>query len=277
MKIIFSFLLILSFVSCASGSEKTYTGSTPAAPVIRSFLGISLKDSIDFIRWKIIISSNHYQLNCNYGIGKPNTKGFINGGLKIELTGKVHKEKNYYLFINGSKTLKAVELNENLLHLVNADNSLLVGTGGWSYTLNNIKPTGSDQISLISSPTILQDSMVFHGRTPCNVPDIIPPGQLCHRLKWYIVLYANTKLNQPDHFKILGTAWRKEGKTGYWKIIMGKQGRTFYQLNDANGNGFIYLLKLDKHNIAFTDASGNLLVGDEDFSYTLSSVVSNKQ
>ena len=270
-------MLIFSFASCANGSEKTYTGSTPAAPVIRTFLGISLKDSIDFIRWKITISSNHYQLSCNYGIGKPNTKGFINGGLKIELTEKAQKEKNYYLFFNGDKTLKAVELNENLLHLVNTDNKLLIGTGGWSYTLNKTDPSGSDQVSLISSPTILPDSMAFHGRTPCNVPGIISPGQLCYRLKWYIVLYANTKLNQPDHFKILGTGWRKEGKTGYWKIIKGKQGRTIYQLNDTNGNGFIFLLKLDEHIVVFTDASGKLLVGDEDFSYTLSSVESIKQ
>jgi hypothetical protein len=40
-------------------------------------------------------------------------------------------------------------------------------------------------------------------------------------------------------------------------------------LNDENGNGFLYLLKLDEHILVFIDAQGKLLVGDEDFSYTL--------
>lgn len=58
---------------------------------------------------------------------------------------------------------------------------------------------------------------------------------------------------------------------GSWKIIAGKNGRTIYQLNDEDGNGFLYLLKLDEHVLVFTDAKGKLLVGDEDFSYTLNS------
>src|SRR5689334_14865582 len=87
MKIFSVLLSSLIIVSCASGKEKTFVGCTPAAPVVRSFLGISLNDSVDFIRWKLIIDDDHYQLECNYGIGKPNTKGFINGGKKIGLNG----------------------------------------------------------------------------------------------------------------------------------------------------------------------------------------------
>src|SRR5215210_1613895 len=108
MKTISPFLSILILVSCASGKEVNYTGSTPAAEVIRSFLGIPLADSIDFIRWKLMIRDNSYELQCNYGIGKPNTNGFYNGGEKIGLTGECRKEKNYFEFRNGSKILKAV-------------------------------------------------------------------------------------------------------------------------------------------------------------------------
>jgi hypothetical protein len=60
---------------------------------------------------------NQYKLQCNYGIGQANTNGFINGGTKVELKGECKKEKNYYQFISGTKTLKAVELNTDLLHL----------------------------------------------------------------------------------------------------------------------------------------------------------------
>lgn len=124
------FLSILLFVYCAIGKENTYIGSTPADTDIKSFLGIPVSDSVDFIRWKLILRDNRYQLQCNYGIGKANTNGFINGGTRIELSGDCKKEKNYYQFQNGTRTLKAVELNVNMLHLLNAGNSLLVGNGG---------------------------------------------------------------------------------------------------------------------------------------------------
>ena len=87
-----------------------------------------------------------------------------------------------------------------------------------------------------------------------------------------MVLYA--KNNQPAGFKILGTRWRKEGGvTGNWKMNKGKNGTIIYQLNyqlnENNGSGILYLLKLDERVLLFTDANGKLLVGDEDFSYTL--------
>ena len=88
---IFPVLAILLIVSCASGKVNIYTGSTPADTVIRSFLGIPLSDSVDFIRWKLILRDNRYQLQGNYGIGKANTNGFINGGARIELGGEFRK------------------------------------------------------------------------------------------------------------------------------------------------------------------------------------------
>ena len=163
-----------------------------------------------------------------------------------------------------------MELNADLLHLLNTNNSLLTGNGGWSYTLNNITPSGTDKVSVTPPPTVLKDSMVFVGRTPCKIPGIIPAGTSCYKLKWHIVLYANTQINKPATYKVLGTPWREQGgRTGNWKIITGKTGHTIYQLDDANGNGFLYLLKLDENILVFTDAEGKLLVGDKDFSYTL--------
>ncbi len=270
MKIFSSFLSVLIFVSCASGKEDTYTGSTPANAVVRTFLGIPLSDSIDFIRWKLILQDHAYQLQCHYGIGKPNTNGFINDGAKIELSGPYTKEGNYYHFQNGTKALKVIKLNTDLLHFVDAGNHLLVGNGGWSYTLNNVSPSGLWEISITAASGVLKDSMVFEGRTPCKVPGVIAAGDLCYKLKWYIVLYANVQMDKPVTYKVLGTPWRKEGgRAGNWKIIAGKKGQIIYQLNDGNESGFLYLLKLDEHILVFIDAQEKLLVGDEDFSYTL--------
>jgi hypothetical protein len=270
MKIIPVFLAALLFVSCAKGNEKTYIGSTPAGNMARSFLHIPLSDSVDFIRWKCILRSDSYLLQCNYGIGKPNTNGFINGGKKIELSGVLKKEKNYYELLNGKESLKFAILNEDLLHLLNTDNSFLVGNGGWSYTLTNTAASGSDVVNFNAEQGILKDSMAFQGRTPCGVPGVIAPGTTCYKLKWSIVLYSNAQRNEPGTYKIRGTAWRNEGGiTGNWKIITGKNGRIIYQLNDEEGKTLLYLLKVDEHILLFTDAEGKLLTGDEDFSYTL--------
>src|SRR5215211_1603489 len=123
MKIISSLLLIL-LASCVGGKEVVYIGSTPASSaVVRNFLGIPLNDSVDFIKWKLYSFNDHYTLQCQFGIGKPNTDGFMNDGQKVELKGKVRKEKNYWYLEEGSKILKMLELNSNLLHLLDGDNN----------------------------------------------------------------------------------------------------------------------------------------------------------
>jgi len=266
-------LTVFSFffcVSCASSKDTNYTASTPADPLVRTFLGISLTDSIDFIRWNLTLSDNQYTLQCNYGIGKNNTNGFINGGEKLSLSGKFKKENNNYLLINGRQALKLAILNTNLLHILNTDNSMLKGNGGWSYALNNMAPAANAPTTIVSPKTVIKDSMSFEGRSPCGVPGIIPPGKECYKLKWYVILYGDPKKNEPTTYKVFGTTWRVEGgRKGNWKIITKDDGRIFYQLNDENGNLLINLLKLDDGVLIFTDTKENLLVGDLDFSYTL--------
>ncbi len=134
MKIICA-LFLLFFNLFAEGKGVIYIGSTPANTVVKSFLAIPLSDSIDFIRWKLEIDDHKYQLSCNYGIGKPNTNGFIDGGKKIELTGNYRKEKNYYYLQINNKILVIAMLNDHVLHLAGENKNLLIGNGGWSYTL----------------------------------------------------------------------------------------------------------------------------------------------
>jgi hypothetical protein len=270
MKIIATILSFVLVGSCASSKETNYTASTPAGSIVRTFLGIPLSDSIDFIRWRLALTDVKYTLECNYGIGRPNTNGFINGGKKVFFTGHVERQGNKYLLQNGNAILRLAALNANLLHVLNHDNSLLIGTSGWSYTINNISPSINDQSAYSTKQVVIGDSAVFTGRTPCGVPGIIEPGKECYKLKWLIVLYGNAAKNEPATYKILGTPYRAEGgRRGNWKIVHGKNGQIIYQLVDEKGNPFIHLLKLDEGVLIFTDANGNLLVGDHDFSYTL--------
>jgi hypothetical protein len=241
MKNVAFVLCLLLVVACSNGKEKSYTASTPGGNLIKSFLGIPLSDSIDFIRWKLTISDNHYVLQCNYGIGKNNTNGFINGGRHIGLKGNSRKDKNYYALQNGDKTLHIAELNENLLHLADDNKSLLVGNGGWSYTLNSLAASISDHINLTPHQTAIKDSLDFEGRTPCKIPGIRPAGMECYKLKWHIILYTDPKTNQPGSYKIFSTSWRQNGpKTGNWNIITGKDGRITYLLNDEKGEKLLY-------------------------------------
>jgi hypothetical protein len=269
MKLLLSSLFSALLLSNALAKDKAYTASTPAGPIVKSFLGISLTDSVDFIRWTMTMTDHDYLLECHYGIGKPNTNGFMEGGRKIKLTGSLKKENNHYQLLNGVKMLKLVEINSNLLHLADAKGKLLVGNGGWSYALNTLTPVPSNQLSLAVRETVFPDSMVYNGRTPCGVPGIADANQTCYKLKWRVILYANSKSNQPTGYKILGTPWRqKGGSTGNW-IVLNKDSKLVYQLMDEKGSPFIHLLKLDENVVIFTDAKGNLLVGNHDFSYTL--------
>ena len=272
MKLIATLLSLTLLVSWANSKETNYTASTPAAPLVRKFLGISLADSIDFIRWKLSITENKYSLECIYGIGKPNTNGFYDGGKKIAFPGEIKKEKNNYLLINNNKTLTLAELNNNLLHILNNDNTLLIGGGGWSYVLNNMTPSLTNKVNMIAKQTSYRDSVAFQGRTPCGDFSINHPGNGCIKMKWYIVLYANAVKNEPTTYLLNRSHMfplEYPGKKGTWKIIEGKDGRIIYELTPDKETIHTYLLKLDDGVLIFTDANGNLLVGDHDFSYTL--------
>jgi hypothetical protein len=275
MKTIIVIIGVVVIAFCQPGRESSYdyTGSTPAAAVVRSFLGISMTDSIDFIRWHLTLRDTRYQLSCNYGIGKRNTNGFINGGRKINLTGTVKKEQNKFRLKNKDNVLSIAQLNGDLLHLLDAGNNLLPGNSGWSYTLNSTRPAITDEINVTARSTTFKDSIAFEGRTPCNVPGIIRNGIECYKLKWRIVLRNDGVNNNTGRYKVIGTPWRIEGgKAGNWEISTGKNERITYHLKDENGNSFLDLLKLDENIVVFTDKQGKLLVGNEDFSYTLNRV-----
>jgi len=273
MKTISSFLLIFLFASCAKGKETVYIGSTPANEVVKSFLGIPLSDSVEFIRWKITMQENKYTLKCNYGIGKPNTNGFMQGGKWIELSGSLKKEKNYLFLQTGNKNLGLVELNGSLLHLLNEEKNMLVGTGGWSYTLSMEKPLLTDQVNLVSRKEPLKDSMAFQGRTPCGAFSISRASPNCIKMKWSLVLYTDPRTHEPTTYLLNHSNMRPveyPGTTGTWKVITGKDGRIIYELKPDNETTPTHLLKLDDNILEFTDEKGNLLVGNEDFSFTLS-------
>ncbi len=81
-------------------------------------------------------------------------------------------------------------------------------------------------------------------------------------------MYADAKTIKPATYYIKGTAVRHNGKTGTWTMNTEKDGRIIYKLHSDN-NEVLHLLKIDDNILVFIDQQGKLLVGDEDFSYSL--------
>ncbi len=264
-KVLLLALMWYSAPGCV-GQERKFTGSTPAGAVVRQFLDLSIKDSIDFIRWRLTAGTSGYSLNCNFGIGKPNTNGFINGGNTVSLNGRLLREGNRITLRNGERQLRLVEIHSNLLHPLDTEGNLIVGNGGWSYTLCNEAPELSTRLNITSAPVGLPATQTFEGRTPCGG---IYPFQPCYKLKWLITLHADPSTGQPTACEIWGTGFRAhEPAKGTWRLERDED-RITYVLKHPGPGGDLYLLKLDENILVFTDASGNLLVGNEDFSYTL--------
>ena len=271
-KHIFSVSALVCICFLAAGQESTYVGSTPAHRSVREFLGISLTDSIDFIRWKLVTRSSQYEVLCKYGISKPSTPGFIDEK-RTTFSGALKKEKNYYNLVHESKTLSMLIMNSNLLHLADENKKLLVGNGGYSYALNIDGPVKTDQFNTPVVQGTAKSPLVYEGRTPCQELSnllVLNRREECNKLKWYFILYTDSLTGKPSHYLSNGTAYRKETMAkGKWEIVTGKNGKVTYKLSPEAKTYSIYLLKIDTNILIFTDPEGNLLVGNENFSYTL--------
>lgn len=272
MRIVVPSLIALSLCLCGKERDCFYSGSTPVHPVIRSFLGISLTDSIDFIRWKLVLRRNQFELSCAYGIGKAGTPGFIEEK-RVAFSGKLLKNKNQCRFENAGKTLSMAMINSNLLQLLDDKNNMLAGNGGYSYTLNNNVQVKTDQCNFIVNGESNANPMVFEGRTPCQELSRmigLDKRPACDKMKWYIIFISDSTTGNPSYYLKGGRNYRPETmERGEWKVIHGKNGRIVYRLSPGNQVNSFYLLKAAENILFFTDREGNLLVGNEDFSYTL--------
>jgi hypothetical protein len=263
MKTVSALCFLFLILSCADAKESYYTGSTPANRVVREFLGIPPGDSVDFIRWSLAITDVNYKLTCNYGIGKPNTDGFIGGGRTIEFGGTCTRTDNIYSLQREGRSLRIIDLNSDLVHLLDNHDNLLVGNGGWSYTLNTVELNQNSQTPRAFFQQAIRDSIILVGRTPCAVP-ALPQRGTCYKLKWKFTLYKDGR------YTVQGTSWDHQPVSGKWITQANYAGQMIYRLDD--GNTTMYLFRVDENIFYFTDSHGKLLVGDRNFSYTLSRV-----
>ena len=89
-----------------------------------------------------------YELTYVYGLAQQGTPGFIDGGTTAKMQGvwtivKGTPSNNnaivYRLTDNKtSKTISFLKLSDDLLHLLDSDQRLMIGSAAWSYTLNRM-------------------------------------------------------------------------------------------------------------------------------------------
>jgi len=272
MKIYLSLLMPVLICLFTRPDKRTYVGSTPAHGEVRNFLGISLTDSVDFIRWTLDIYPDSFELQCRYGVSKPSTPGFVNEK-RASFNGRLTKTKDGYSLQHKGKQLSLLQVNNDLLHLRDRNNNMLIGNGGYSYALNSTTPAKTDQFNLHSVQSTLKYPLDFEGRTPCQELSRLlglNKGEACNKMKWHIIFYTDAVTGEPSYFLKGGIGYRKETmEKGKWQIIKGKNGRIIYRVKPDNEAYSLYLLKGDDNILFFTDPEGRLLVGNEDFSYTL--------
>jgi hypothetical protein len=195
---------------------------------------------------------------------------------KAVFSGPLSKQSNYYHLQHGDKAFNMLEVNANLLHLLDKNKALLVGNGGYSYALNIDAPITTDQFNFPSQQMPAAHFMAFQGRTPCQELARLmglDKTAACNKMKWYVILYADSITGKPSYYLKGGRAYRKETMDrGNWAISRGKDGRLIYTLDPEKKTTAVHLVKADDNILFFTDANGNLLVGNEDFSYTLNRV-----
>jgi hypothetical protein len=286
------------FYSCEAQtknySDITLVGSTPGEEQIKSLLTIPADTKVDFIRWNIILkdansSKRTFSLSINYGEGLPNTPGFINGGEIKSLDGEYtvsHVNGNinldvYHLVSRKLPVgLSIVKVNDNIYHFLTLQKQLMIGTGGWSYTLNRKEPL-TEVTSAI--PTLIKFSelprdtaqIIFEGRTPCQ--EIARENKLsvianCYKLKWKLVLNKDPKTSQPTTYALYSTMNRQAPQTGKWIIKKGVRSNSdaiIYQLDPDKPEQSISLLLGDENVLFFLNKQNQFLTGNADFSYTL--------
>jgi len=287
----------------ADPSQSSFEATTPFGEPIKKILGITEDGKFDMMKWNLILDRDPknstpttFKLNYEYGIPKQGTRGFMDGSKKVELTGNWKFEKGIatnraatvitLIMPNSTLPISFLQADENILHLLDDNKQLLVGSAAWSYTLNRKDPIHENKFIpvpiLTSKISTNTDTIgIFEGRTPCNrdltaINDILLDG--CQVVKCQLILLQDVQTHSPSSF-ILRTIYVGKGDniyniTGKWKMMKRAANdptAIIYRLTpDFNkSNAQFLLLKGDDNILFFVDNDGRLLVGNSYCSYTL--------
>jgi len=171
----------------------------------------------------------------------------IEGAWKVERGTKSNPSALVYQLQSGNHHISFQLLDDNLLHLLNADKSLAIGNDGHSFTLSKSPATINQQANYtpsnqtISLPTGLQgDSIRFVGKTPCKeLAGTLKTSTSinCFKLKWDLILKQDPEKNYPTTYELRRTGHREGVIKGKWIVSKGTK---------TNIEAIVYQLDPDK-------------------------------
>lgn len=305
LKVLILSLTVAGLVALAGSgegeSEEIYTASTPCEEQSKLLLNIASTIDCEFMKWQLTLARNkatgesaHYRLHISYGMTKPNTNGFSGTPHEIQRTGKWTAELDpasrqapivlRLLSKDAEKELSFRRLNDRLLHLQDRDGRLMVGNGGWSYTLNRTEASSKGlAASGISStfsvprtgdqpPTIEK----FVGRSPCREAARLinkPASPECIKIKWSFTFHRDPETGAPTTYKLRHTLIRDLiEKEGTWSLIKGTRtdpNATLYHVDADKPSESLFLQMVDENVLMILDRDMHPLVGNSDYSFTV--------
>lgn len=288
------FLLLSLLVSTACSAkipnaEIILTGSTPGDDEVKAMLHIPVTTLVDFIRWDMELNADKsFVLNVQYGESQPNTLGFKKDGERKLISGTYSITKSnafnevYHLKSPAlSAELLVAKLTNNIFHLLSSHQQLMVGNGGWSYSLNRKTPVADNKISLANfNKDEKQLQRVYEGRTPCQEMSGQHPemnaASSCFKIKWKLVLYRDSINYQPTTCTIRNIVDNQpRDVSGKWEIIKGitsSPEAIVYKIMVGNLADPILFLAADNNILLFLDKDKSPLIGNNDFSFTMNKV-----
>jgi hypothetical protein len=280
-------LLIFQVSATTAPPADEFAASTPCDSQVRAFLGIAENTPCERITWQLVLApgaaNGSFTLRVLYGMTVPNTQGLAGGGTKADFRGDwiARDGANIRLTLHGSqRTLQLRRLDDNLLHVEDVGGALLVGNGGWSYTLNRRNP-----VPLAAAPRHFEplpaardsDVGVFDGRSPCLAVAAQVGAKVesdCAKLKWRLMLHRDPATGKAGRYTLEGTLYRDRPRTGRWSIERrsSEPRSEVIRLDPVGGSAFLSFMKADDNILIFVDEIDRPFVGNADFSFTLNRV-----
>lgn len=274
-----------------SPNADVFVATSPCTDFVKPKLQIPAGENCDRIKWRLsLFDSGKYELTREWGFHVDNRTYLKKGTTNFAGTWKIDKGRSgdpngVVVQLDGGKpdSIAFAAIGPDILHLLDPKKNLAVGDSGASYTLSrltksSVLPSGSYGPSSDSDVT---PEANFSGRSPCR--EITkemkhPVGADCFKLKWSIDFYRDPQTLAPTTYRLRGTLYRNETRgtetirEGKWKIMKGTKSDAnaiVYELDAFGSDGPIFLLKADRDVLFFLGNDGSLLVGNEDFGYTL--------
>ncbi len=287
-------IVLLCTASCtaARGNSKfVLAGATPGDPTIISMLSIKADTKVDFIRWVLVLEpairgAGDFSLTAVFDEAEQNTSGHKQGGESLLVSGRysvgILRSSEVLKFAdqNQSVAFSLVRLNEVIFHILSPDGELMVGDGGWSYSLFRKGAAGPMSSELPQWTTHLPNDepqeVRFDGRTPCQ--EFIRvydrrASEGCYKLKWSLFLFRDPVTRQPSTYKLLGTLYRDSAAEGRWSIDRGAKGAIIYRLDPDRPDRSMAFLAGDENVLFFLTKDDQLIRGNERFGFALNRAV----